>query len=182
MWKIASLRSPEPGSAQITNTCEYIVLKFLFADIHFDMPLVSPHTHPVILVAYILVAAMHIVSGLSLRACDQLLSSLRLLIKLMVEDFDTSQGRGKLLEKSIPMDARTILHRLALEPFYKAFVCYPECSTCYPDNGTGSYPEFCSSNHASTHASTQQTCGQSLRKSCNNGSRPYNTPVRLVSS
>ncbi len=34
-WKIASLRSPEPGSAQITNTCEYIVLKFLFADIHF---------------------------------------------------------------------------------------------------------------------------------------------------
>ncbi len=142
------------------------------------MPLVSPHTHPVILVAYILVAAMHIVSGLSLRACDQLLSSLRLLIKLMVEDFDTSQGRGKLLEKSIPMDARTVLHRLALEPFYKAFVCCPECSTCYPDNGTGSYPEFCSSNRASTRASTQQTCGQSLRKSRNNGSRPYHTPVR----
>jgi hypothetical protein len=35
-WKIASLvRSPEPGSAQITNTCEYIVLKVLLADIHF---------------------------------------------------------------------------------------------------------------------------------------------------
>jgi hypothetical protein len=138
------------------------------------MPLVSPDTHPVILVVYILVAAMHIVSGLPLRACDQLLSSLRLLIKLMVEDFAASKGRGTLLEKSVPMDARTVLSRLALEPFYKAFVCCPDCSTCYPDNGPGSYPEFCSSEHAFT----QQTCGRSLRKSRVIRGRTYDIPVR----
>ena len=117
---------------------------------------------------------MHIVSGLSLRACDQLLLSLRFLIKLMIEDFDASKGRGKLLAKSVPMDARTVLHRLALDPRYKTFICCPECSTCYPDDGPGSYPEFCSSKHAST----QQTCGRCLRKSRNNGSRPYDIPVR----
>lgn len=122
------------------------------------MPLVSPHTHSVILVVYILVAVMHIVSRLLLRACDQLLLSLRLLIKLIIEDFAASKGRGNLLAKSVPVDARTVLNRLALEPFYKAFVCCPECSTCYPDNGLGSYPEFCSSNRALT----QQTCGRSL--------------------
>ena len=115
---------------------------------------------------------MHIVSGLSLRACDQLLLSLRILINLMVDDFDASKGRGKYLAKSVPMDARTVLHRLALEPFYKTFICCPECSTCYPDNGPGSYPEFCSSGHASTQ------CGQSLRKSRNSRGRTYDIPVR----
>ena len=138
------------------------------------MPLVSPHTHPVILLVYILVAAMHIVSRLSLRACDQLLFSLRLLIKLMIEDFGASEGRGKLLAKSVPMDARTVLHRLALEPRYKTFICCPECSTCYPNDGPGSYPEFCSSKRAST----QQPCGRCLWKSRNNGSRPYDIPIR----
>jgi len=122
------------------------------------MPLVSPHTHPVILVVYILVAVMHIVSRLPLRACDQLLFSLQLLIKFMVEDFAASKGQGTLLAKSVPMDARTVLTRLALKPFYKAFICCPDCSTCYPDNGPGSYPEFCSSKHALA----QQICGQSL--------------------
>jgi len=157
-----------------------ITLKFLFADTHlghlachFDMPLVSPDIHPAILVVYILVAAMHIVAGLSLRACDQLLFSLRLLINLMIEDFDASKSWSKFLAKSVPMDAHTVLYRLALEPFSKAFICCPECSTCYPDNGLGSYPEFCSS----IHASTQQTCGQCLRKSCNICSHPYDIPI-----
>jgi hypothetical protein len=138
------------------------------------MPLVSPDTHPVILVAYILVAAMHIVSGLSLRACDQLLLSLCLLIKLMIEDFGPSKGRAELLAKSVPIDARTVLHRLALEPFYKTFVCCPECSTFYQDGGPGSYPEFCSS----MRASTQQPCGRPLLKSRNTRSRSYDIPVR----
>ena len=138
------------------------------------MSLVSPDTHPIILVVYILVAAMHIVSGLSLRACDQLLLSLRLLIKLMIEDFDASKGRGKLLAKSVPMDARTVLNRLALVPIYKTFVCCPECSNCYLDTGPDSYPEFCSSKHVLT----QETCGQSLRKPRIIRSRPYDIPIR----
>lgn len=139
------------------------------------MPL-SPHTvtHPVIFVVYILVAAMHIVSGLSLRACNQLLFSLRLLINFMIEDFDASKGRGKLLAKAVPLDTRTILQRLALEPFYKTFICCPQCSTCYPDSGPDSYPEFCSSKRALT----QQTCGQRLQKSRNIRGHHYNIPIR----
>ena len=139
---------------------------------HFDMPL-SSDIHPVIFVVYILVAAMHIVSGLSLRACNQLLLSLRLVINLLIEDFGASEGWGKSLSKMVPMDARTILQRLALKPLYKAFVCCPGCSTCYPDNGPGSYPEFCSSKHTPT----QQTCGKHLKKSHNVRGHPYDIPI-----
>ena len=145
---------------------------------HFDIPLISPQTHPVILVAYILVAAMHVVSGLSLRACNQLLFSLRLLINLMLKDFDASEGRGTVLAKSVPMDACTILRWLALEPRYKTFICCPECSACYPDNSPNSYPELCSSSRPTL---TPQTCGQHLRKSRNIHSRPT-TSQSVVSS
>jgi hypothetical protein len=81
---------------------------------HFDMPLFAPDTPPVVLVVYILVAAMHIVSGLSLRDCDQLLFSLHFLIGLMVNNLDASKHQGKYLTKSIPMDAHTVVQRLAL--------------------------------------------------------------------
>ena len=139
------------------------------------MPLLSP-THPVIIVVYIITATMHLVSGLSQRACDELLFSLHLLINLMVEDFDASKGKGqsKLLAKTVPKDTRTVLQKLALKPFYKTFVSCPECATCYPNNGSGSYPEFCSSKRALT----QQTCGQPLQISRNIRGRPHNIPVR----
>jgi hypothetical protein len=73
------------------------------------MPLFSPDIQPTILVIYILIVVMHIVSGLSLRDCDQVLFSLRFLIGLMVEDFHAAKGQGKYLAKSVPMDARTVL-------------------------------------------------------------------------
>ena len=107
------------------------------------MLLVSSNIQPVIIVVYVLVAVMHIVSGLSLRDCGQLLFSLKLLISLMVEDFRTTDGQGKFLEKSVPSDACTIIHRLALQPSCRVFVCCPKCSSCYPDDGPDSYPEFC---------------------------------------
>lgn len=117
---------------------------------------------------------MHIVSGLSLRDCDQLLFSLRFLVDLMVEDHHTAKSQGKLVAKSIPMDARTVVRRLALKPSYKAFVCCPECSTCYPDNGPDPCPELCTSKPLST----QQICGQRLRKPRIIHGRSRDIPVR----
>jgi hypothetical protein len=125
-------------------------------------------------VVYILVAAMNIVSGLSLRDCDQLLFSLRFLIGLMVEDFDASKCQGKYLTKSIPMDARTVVQRLALKPSYRTFVCCPKCSSCYPDNGPDSYPEICTSNQASADG----VCGQPLQKVRNIPDGHYDIPIR----
>jgi hypothetical protein len=141
---------------------------------HFDVPLLASDIQPAISVVYILVAAMHIVSGLSLRDCDQLLFSLRFLIGLMVEDFDASIRQGKYLTKSIPMDARTVVQRLALKPSYRAFVCCPKCSTCYPDNGPDSYPEIC----ASSQASTEEICGQDLQKVRNITGGHHYIPIR----
>jgi hypothetical protein len=138
------------------------------------MPLFSPDIQPAILVVYILIAVMHIVSGLSLRDCDQVLFSLRFLIGLMVEDFHAAKGQGKYLAKSVPMDARTVLQRLSLKPSYKAFVCCPKCSTCYPDDGPDSYPDLCSSKDAST----QQICGCRLQKVRNIRGHHHDIPVR----
>ncbi|KAH8976698.1 hypothetical protein EDB86DRAFT_2839446, partial [Lactarius hatsudake] len=63
---------------------------------HFEMPLFSSDVQPVVVVAHILVAVMHIASGLSLRDCAQLLFTIQLLISLMVEDFRATDGQGSL--------------------------------------------------------------------------------------
>jgi hypothetical protein len=139
------------------------------------MPLASPDFPPVILVIYVLVAVMHIVSGLSLRDCDQLLFAQRFLIEMMIEKFCTDKGQAKYLAKSIPKDVRTIVHRLALKPSYKTFICCPKCSACYlDDNGPNPYPELC----PSKHGSSQNICGQPLWKSRNIRSHQYDIPVR----
>jgi len=142
---------------------------------HFDIPLLSSDIQPATLVVYILVTVMHVVSGLSLRDCDQLLFSLRFLIDLMVDDYHTTKSQGKLVVKSVPMDARTVVQRLALKPSYKVFICCPECSTCYPDNGLHPCPELCTSRRLST----QQICGQPLRKPRNIHGNSHDIPVRL---
>lgn len=150
---------------------------FGFLAHYFDMPLTSPDFPPTILVVYILVAVMHIVSGLSLRDCDQLLFAQRFLIDLMIEKFCAAKGQGKHwhLTKSVPKDARTVVHRLALKPSYKTFICCPECSACYlDDNRPDSYPELCSSKHGST----QKVCGRSLQKARNIRSHQYDIPIR----
>jgi hypothetical protein len=113
---------------------------------------------------------MHIVSGLSLKDCAQLLFSPRFVISLMVEDFNDADSRGKYLEKSIPMThARS--STLALKPSYTAFV---SCSTCYLDNGRSSYASHCSAKQLST----QESCGQRLQKARVIQSREYILPVR----
>ncbi len=124
------------------------------------MPLFSSDLQPVVVVVYILVAVMHIVSGLSLRDCGQLLFTLQLLINVMVEDFRATDSQGKYLAKSVPSDARTVIRRLALQPSYRVFVCCPKCSACYPDDGPDSYPELC----LSKRLPSQPICGQRLRK------------------
>ena len=109
------------------------------------MPLFSPDVKPVVAVVYIIVAVMHIVSGLSLRDCRQLLFAMKHLINLMAEDFHTTNSQGKFLANSIPSDAHTVLHWLALQLSHRVFVCCPKCSACYPDDGPDSYPELCPS-------------------------------------
>ena len=142
---------------------------------YFDMPLTSLDFPPTIMVVYILVAVMHIVSGLSLRDCDQLLSAQRFLIDLMAEKFRTAKGQGEYLTKSIPKDARTVMHRLALKPQYRTYICCPECSACYlDDDSTNPYPELCSSKHGSS----QKICGHPLRKVRNIHGHQQDIPVR----
>jgi hypothetical protein len=138
------------------------------------MPLFTPNIEHPILVVYILIAVMHIVSGLSLQDCDQFLFSLHFLIELMVEDFCTARGQGRFLAKSVPMDTQTVVKWLALKPSYKTFVSCPECSTWYPDNGPDSYPKLC----ASKRVLSQEICGQHLQKACTVHTHHYNLPIR----
>ncbi len=120
------------------------------------MPLFSSDLQPIVVVVYILVAVMHIVLSLSLRDYGQLLFTLQLLINVMVEDFFTTDSQGKYLTKSVPSDACTVIHRLALQPSYRVFICCPKCSACYPDAGPDSYPELC----LSKHLPSQPICSQ----------------------
>ncbi|KAN0127821.1 hypothetical protein V8E53_014377 [Lactarius tabidus] len=87
----ASLSNPGPTTSDLDST------QVIDTSLHFEMPLLSSDIQPVVIVVYILVAVMHIVSGLSLRDCGQLLFTLKLLINLMVEDFHTADGQGKFL-------------------------------------------------------------------------------------
>jgi hypothetical protein len=148
--------------------------EFVSLALHFKMPLLSSDIQPVVVLVYILVAVMHIVSGLSLRDCGQLLFTMKLLINLMVEDFCTANGQGKFLAKSVPSDACTVIRRLSLQPSSKVFVCCPKCSYCYPDDGSDSYPELC----LSKDPLTQRTCSWRLQKTRIICSSPYHTPVR----
>ena len=50
--------------------------------------------------------------------------------------------------------------RLALQPSYRVFICWPKCSACYPDGGPDSYPELC----LSKHLPSQPICSQHLQK------------------
>jgi hypothetical protein len=119
---------------------------------------------------------MHIESRLLLSDCNQLLFSLCFLIDLMVEDYDDSTKRqGKLIMKLVPIDACTVVRRLALKPLYKSFISCPECLTYYPDNELDPCPEFCTLKPLST----QQICGQHLWKPCNIHSHCHNIPVCL---
>jgi hypothetical protein len=147
---------------------------FEFLATYFKIPLFTSDAEPAIVVTYILVAVMHTISGLSLRDCGQLLFLLRFLISIMVEDFRATGGQGEYLARSIPLDARTVISRLALKPSYKTFVCCPKCSTCYPNNGQDSYPEFCSS----THPLKQGICSRRLRKARTVHGRQYDIPAR----
>jgi hypothetical protein len=183
----ASLSDPGPTasdfiSTRIIDTCKcqlylsraiYLIL-CVFSALHFEMPLISSDIQPVVVVVYILVAVMHVVSGLSLRDCGQLLFTLKLLINLMVEDFSAADGQGKFLAKSVPSDACTVIRRLSLQPSSRVFVCCPKCSSCYPDDGPDSYPELCTSKDPFT----QRTCGRRLRKARIIRSSQYHTPVR----
>jgi hypothetical protein len=84
--------------------------EFEYLALHLEMLLVSSNVQPVIIVVYVLVAVMHIVSGLSLRDCSQLLFSLKLLINLMVEDFRTTMVRvnsWKNLSPQMPAPSST---------------------------------------------------------------------------
>ena len=149
---------------------------------HFDTPLTSPDMDPAILVVYILVTVMHIVSGLSLRDCNLLLFSLRILIDILVGDSRAAGGHGiKYLTTSVPKDARTVVHRLALNPSYTSFICCPKCSSCYPDSGPDSLG-YSSWKRAPTDSQTcaQETCqcGCPLRKSRNIRGHEYNIPIR----
>jgi hypothetical protein len=141
---------------------------------YFDIPLLTSDPNPAIIVTYIIVAVMHTVSGLSIRDCSQLLTSLRLLISIMAEDFCGTKGQAKYLAKSVPLDARTVISKLALKPSYKTFVCCPKCSTCYSDNGQDSYPELCSS----IYPPSQEICGRRLRKARTVRNHQYDIPTR----
>ncbi|KAH9009574.1 hypothetical protein EDB84DRAFT_1446219 [Lactarius hengduanensis] len=113
----------DPGPT--VNNFGLALMQVIDTSPYFEMSPLSSDVQPVVVVAYILVAVMHIVSGLSLRDCGQLLFTIQFLINLMVEDFHTTNSQGKYLAKSVPSDACTVIWRLALQPSYRVFVCCP---------------------------------------------------------
>ncbi|KAN0128845.1 hypothetical protein V8E53_013343 [Lactarius tabidus] len=98
---MASLSNPGPTTSDLDST------QVIDTSLHFEMPLLSSDIQPIVIVVYILVAVMHIVSGLSLRDCGQLLLTLKLLINLMVEDFHTADGQDSYPELCLSKDPLT---------------------------------------------------------------------------
>ncbi|KAJ3506648.1 hypothetical protein NLJ89_g6754 [Agrocybe chaxingu] len=114
---------------------------------------------PIALASFMLVATLHLLSGLSMDDCKFTLGVLHLVLEMALASSRDAYAHNTL--RSIPRDVRTVVDILGINPYTKAYVCCPTCSSIYwvdPDNKL-SYPETC----------TQQglgysPCGARLRK------------------
>ncbi|KAJ2936177.1 hypothetical protein H1R20_g917, partial [Candolleomyces eurysporus] len=97
-----------------------------------------------VLAIYLLVATLHLLSGLSQDDCSFTLRTLRLVFGLLL--LQSTSLHAVSIPKAIHTDIRTVVKILDVQPRFKALLTCPDCSWVhYVDRGTppSDYPEFC---------------------------------------
>ena len=124
---------------------------------------------PIAIICYIVVAALHLFSHLSMDHCGFLLRSFYLILSLAIPLPEA--GRQSTLS-SIHSDIRTVLDQMNLNPATKAYICCPRCFKCYPL--TPDAPIRCT--NQDTPSST--ICNRLLRKTVTGKGTPRSIPSR----
>lgn len=96
---------------------------------------------PLTLACYILTAVLHLMCGLSLDDCGFLLPCINTIVCM------SSPSPTEYRLRGFPMDPRTALRVLKLEPNVQAFACCPKCFALYSD---GEVPDLCSFKETTT--------------------------------
>ena len=126
------------------------------------------------LACYLLVAALHLVCGVSIDHCSFVLGSLRLIVTMALQTAQRSNVAST--SGDIPGDVRTVVDILDVTPKGEAYVCCPKCFFLYwvdPDNPKSCYPETCTNQEVDNNP-----CSAKLRKKRRHGASYVNQPVR----
>lgn len=122
--------------------------------------------------ALFVVTAMHTFAAVSREQCELLLNLIRVVLygALTWEQTRTlfwplgfvrsPQPTADQLSliRSVPIDVRTVISRLGVEPAYTLYACCPSCFALYPPSATNTYPRTCT--HRETPSGRQ--CGVEL--------------------
>lgn len=143
-------RTLKPDKCTVIDTgrSPYFTRSFYFS-ITFKAACFSRHSfsmHHAIFACYFIVAALHLLCGLSVDDCSFLLPGIELVIRLGADYIDSTED----LLKAFPRDIRTVKKALQLTPVVTPFVNCPKCFALYSKNEdvppTCPYKETVSSN------------------------------------
>ncbi|KAJ3884150.1 hypothetical protein GG344DRAFT_28510, partial [Lentinula edodes] len=117
-------------------------------------------------------AVLHLLCNLSMLPISFFLGSMQIVSGIHGSPY-------KEIRQQIPIDIRTVVERLNLQPKYTAYVCCPKCFTLYDlDN----CPDLCSNKAA---PGDKMSCGRKLQMERRNHSQkspPAFRPVRTFNS
>ena len=135
---------------------------------------------PAILAIYIIVATLHLISGVSFETCSSVLKGLRIVVRLLLGK--STSAFAAHMSNAMHCDTRTILDFLDLEPQAIAYASCPQCCTLYhyDPNNPNSYPDVCDDKKAHTVRGVNviRGCGAKLKRNRNGASSSSVLPVR----
>ena len=118
--------------------------------------------------AYLLLAILHTITGLSLNSSKFAVAGIRTVIELAFEM--TGDAGANRVIADIPVDVTVILDRLHVKPVARGYVCCARCFACYD---LDSYPDRCTK----VDAEGETACNAILRKPTRKGGSQVD-PVR----
>ncbi|KAJ2912344.1 hypothetical protein MD484_g8074, partial [Candolleomyces efflorescens] len=145
---------------------------FLDTSEYFLKPLQSL---PISVIAiYLMVATLHLLSGLSADACSFVLRTSQLILRLLLGESTSIYANS--IPKAVHIDPRTVIKVLDVYPRFTALLTCPECSWVHyleADTPQSDYPESCQ------HTISGSVCGASLMKTRKTGKgEEFTIPIR----
>ncbi|KAK7680744.1 hypothetical protein QCA50_016052 [Cerrena zonata] len=127
--------------------------------------------HTLVYAIYLLLAVLHLVSGLSMDSTRFAIAGVRTIVELALEMGGVGVREQQGIIANVPADVSTILNRLDLAPDTHGYVCCAKCFACYD---LDSYPDHC----IKSSSRTESPCGALLHKTVQRKSGREVAPVR----
>ncbi|RXW11541.1 hypothetical protein EST38_g14314 [Candolleomyces aberdarensis] len=129
---------------------------------------------PEVLAIYLLVSALHLLSGASLDDCALFLGSIAILVQFVAKK--SSSIHAQTSYKNMLKTPRSVLNLLDINPQPSTYVCCAECYCLYwidsDSNDPKAYPNTC------TNMKLDRVCGAPLRREKNTKHGVSHAPVR----